>query len=299
MATRDAKQPAFFSSQVLQAKRFFLDLDPPPSVPLAVVTGGCEHCSADYVIERDGFYHPTIEYVARGKGTLRLGDDVHALAPGTFFTYGPGVFHEIRTDPTNRLVKYFADFTGTRAQTLLVETGLGPGSLRRLVSPRPVLEVFESLVRDGLRGTRYAERLCALELEQLILIAAESAVPPDAGSVRAFVTYQRCCQHIEAHYLDLASAQEVAQACDVNLSYLCRLFQRFDHRSPYQLLLRKKMTHAAERLSTATVLVKEVARELGFRDPYHFSRVFKKVHGLSPEQFLRIDGRSRGRSKPQ
>ena len=33
MATRDAKQPAFFSTQVSEARRFFLDLDPPPGVP--------------------------------------------------------------------------------------------------------------------------------------------------------------------------------------------------------------------------------------------------------------------------
>jgi AraC-like DNA-binding protein len=299
MATRDAKQPAFFSTQVSEARRFFLDLDPPPGVPLAVVTGGCEHCAADYLIERDGFYHPTLEYVARGKGTLRLGGELHPLAQGTLFTYGPGIPHEMRTDPEDRLVKYFVDFTGTRALPLLAETGLGPGILRRLFSPGPVLEIFDALVREGLSGTRYAARLCALGVEQLILTAAESAVPPDAGSWRAFATFERCCEYIDAHYLELASAQAIAHACHVSLSHLCRLFQRFAHRSPYQHLLRRKMGRAAERLASSTALVKQVGSELGFRDPYHFSRVFKKVHGLSPEQFLKVDGRGRGRGKSQ
>jgi AraC-like DNA-binding protein len=299
MATRDGKQPDFFSRQVLAARRFFLDLDPAPDEPLTVVSGGCEHCAADYRIERDGFYHPTIEYVARGSGTVRLRGDLHPLAPGTLFTYGPGIAHVIRTDPDDRLVKYFVDFTGTRAQGLLAETGFEPGTLRRLSAPRPVQDIFDGLVRDGLRGTRHAPRLCALGVEQLVLTAADGAVPPDAGSQRAFATYQKCCQFIDAHYLDLASAREIASACHINLSHLCRLFQRFDHRSPYQHLLRKKMGHAAERLSSAPLLVKEVASELGFRDPYHFSRVFKKVHGLSPERFLKVDGRSHGRVKSQ
>jgi AraC-like DNA-binding protein len=299
MGIRDGKQPAFFSSQVLAAQRFFLDLDPAPDEPLTVVSGGCEHCAADYVIERAGFYHPTVEYVARGKGTVRLRGELHPLKPGTLFSYGPGIAHEIRTDPHDRLVKYFVDFTGTRAESLLAETNLGPGVLRRLFAPRPVQDIFDALVRDGRRGTRHAARLCALGVEQLVLTAADSAVPPDAGSQRAFATYQRCCEYIDAQFLALTSAQEIAADCHVNLSHLCRLFQRFDHRSPYQHLLRRKMSHAASRLSSAPLLVKEVASELGFRDPYHFSRVFKKIHGLSPERFLKVDGRSHGRAKPQ
>jgi AraC-like DNA-binding protein len=37
--------------------------------------------------------------------------------------------------------------------------------------------------------------------------------------------------------------------------------------------------------------VKEVGAEVGFSDPYHFSRAFKKYHGISPSRFQ--DTRSR------
>jgi AraC-like DNA-binding protein len=36
------------------------------------------------------------------------------------------------------------------------------------------------------------------------------------------------------------------------------------------------------------VLVKQVAAELGFDDPFHFSRAFKNIFGLSPEAFRRL-----------
>ena len=49
----DSKQqgqsgPDFFSTQVLQARRFFLNLTPAPGEPLVVVSGGVEHCAPDY-----------------------------------------------------------------------------------------------------------------------------------------------------------------------------------------------------------------------------------------------------------
>ena len=46
-----------------------------------------------------------------------------------------------------------------------------------------------------------------------------------------------------------------------------------------------KMALAAERLQQPGTLVKEVAYELNFDDPFHFSRVFKKVFGISPQSF--------------
>jgi AraC-like DNA-binding protein len=37
------------------------------------------------------------------------------------------------------------------------------------------------------------------------------------------------------------------------------------------------------------MIVREVAEQLGL-DPFHFSRVFKRVHGVSPAEFLRRRG---------
>jgi len=45
------------------------------------------------------------------------------------------------------------------------------------------------------------------------------------------------------------------------------------------------MGRAADLLSNRNLLVKQVAEELGFSDPYHFSRVFKRVYGIPPETF--------------
>jgi AraC-like DNA-binding protein len=45
------------------------------------------------------------------------------------------------------------------------------------------------------------------------------------------------------------------------------------------------MHHAAESLQQPGALVKQAAEESGFADPFHFSRVFTSVFGLSPAAF--------------
>ena len=57
------------------------------------------------------------------------------------------------------------------------------------------------------------------------------------------------------------------------------------------MLVRLKMRHAADLLNNGHALVKDVAATVGFQDPYHFSRVFKSVYGVSPKAFVQSDHR--------
>ena len=76
-------------------------------------------------------------------------------------------------------------------------------------------------------------------------------------------------------------------AAGLEESSVCRLFRRFQGTSPYQYLLRRKMNLAAAFLVESGGLVKEAAQRVGFADPYHFSRCFKTVHGVSPKKLQR------------
>jgi AraC-like DNA-binding protein len=49
--------------------------------------------------------------------------------------------------------------------------------------------------------------------------------------------------------------------------------------------MRREMHVAAQRLQDSDALIKQVSARLGFTDPFHFSRTFKRVFGLSPEAF--------------
>ncbi len=57
------------------------------------------------------------------------------------------------------------------------------------------------------------------------------------------------------------------------------------------------MMHAATLLDGGGRIVREVAEELGL-DPFHFSRVFKRVHGVSPAEFCGGEGRGEEAAQP-
>jgi AraC-like DNA-binding protein/quercetin dioxygenase-like cupin family protein len=280
--------PDFFSTQVSQARRFFLNLNPRPANRLVVVCGGIEQCAPNYVIQRPTFPFYSIEFVARGAGRVKLGRQEHCLQPGSVFSYGPGVYHELSTIPREPLTKYFVDFSGTAAAELLKVARLRPGTLAQMFPPMEVQPVFDELVRNGRRGAREAPRICSALLEALAGKILESRAPLPGRETIAFESYQRCRDHISRHFQRLRSVEEAARECHLDATYLCRLFKRYDHETPYRFLVRLKMNYAAERLQIPFTLVKEVADETGFANHFHFSRAFKAVFGISPSAMSKM-----------
>jgi AraC-like DNA-binding protein len=284
--------PEFFSAQIVEARRFCLDLDPPAGTRLAVVCGGNENCAQDYVLRRSTFPYWALEFVAQGRGRLQLAGKTYELNAGTVFSYGPEIPLEILPDEHGTLVKYFVDFTGDEAEGLLQRHGPVPGSVVQTSAPHDVLALFDSLIREGLSGSPLSPQITSVILEYLVLKVADTAIPAGAADTPAFITYRRCQRYLEEHWPELASLDQAARKCHVDPAYLCRLFTRFDHQSPYQFLLRLRMTRGAELLLTPGASVKQVAEELGFADAFHFSRIFKKLMGLPPTQFARLRHRS-------
>ena len=140
---KSGTEPEFFSRQVLEARRFYLELSGGGKSSLAVVCGGCEECTYDYEINRADFPYYSIEFVARGKGFLILAGKEYPLRAGVVFSYGPGISQRIYTDAQDRLVKYFVDFTGAKAARLLEKFGPGPGSVVQVANPEAILRIFD------------------------------------------------------------------------------------------------------------------------------------------------------------
>jgi AraC-like DNA-binding protein/quercetin dioxygenase-like cupin family protein len=280
--------PEFFSRQVSGARRFYLNLNPAKDVALSVVSGGFEHCLPDYRIQRPTFPFFAIEYVVRGEGTLRLNHRQHKLQPGVVFSYGPGIPQTISADPQAAPSKYFLNFSGQQSKAILRACRLPPGSTSQLALPHELQNLFDELIQCGQRGRPGANELCAKLLECVAMRIAESQIPHESSETLSLLSYQNCRKHIEENFSRLKSLDQIAAECHLDAAYLCRLFQRYDHQSPYRFLMRLKMNLAAEWLEQPGALVKQVAERAGFRDQFHFSRAFKNVLGVSPNTFRRL-----------
>ena len=283
-ASGELSAPAsFLSRQVESSRVFFFDDD--DATDFSVNCGGLERCRPDYRIDRKDFPLFLLEFVQAGRGQVILNGVATPLKSGVFFLYGPGIEHHIATDSDKPLVKYFVGFSGTLAARFLERFELRPGMVSQCLKAEPIRRTFDTLIERGSRNSAHSRPLCALIVQQLLLMCREDAVDAGSTETRAFGTFSRVKQCIEQNYLSLGTLEAVANACELDAPYLCRLFARFHDESPYQFLTRLRMQHAAAMLLEGSQSVKDVALNCGFPDPFHFSRVFKSVHRVPPSRF--------------
>ncbi|MGA2445482.1 MAG: AraC family transcriptional regulator [Opitutaceae bacterium] len=270
------------SQQVSGGRYFFLKLAPARASRFALIFGGCETCNVDYLVRRSAFLYYGLEYVAEGAGRVRLNGSENRLVPGTVFAYAPETDCVISTDPVRPMVKYFLCLAGADVPMRLTRVGVAPGQTRTLTAHAEVRNGLEDLIREGQHHGRLAARLCAARLEVLLLKIKDLTTHPAQCGNAAEELFLRCKALIDARVEKLGALKEIAAAIGIEPTSVCRLFRRFQGTSPYQYLLRRKMILAAEYLVETGGLVKEAAQRVGFADPYHFSRCFKAVHGVSP-----------------
>jgi AraC-like DNA-binding protein len=280
---RDFTEPAF-STQVSEARYFHLDTREAADGRLVVICGGRETCAADYLIDRETFPYFGLEWVERGRGEVWIRGRWHPLPPSSVFCYGPGVVYKMRTDARDVMTKCFLDFAGTEAGDLLERASSRPGRLHRVFNVLELSEIFEGLYREGMRQGPESQEIGGAYLRLLLLKIKALHSPMKSGSPARLATFQRCRHLIVSQFRLHPTVEDLARAVNLTPSYLCRLFREHGEISPYQLLIRSRMNYALDRLILSGGSVKRACYEAGFTDPDHFSRLFKKVHGLPPSE---------------
>ena len=108
-----------------------------------------------------------------------------------------------------------------------------------------------------------------------------SAAPKkmDISSVKSF---------LDEHYKEKLSLESVAGHFFIDKHYLARLFKEHYGVTLVTYLQQVRITHAKRMLRFTDKSIEEIGLECGIGELNYFSRVFKKLEGVSPSEFRRV-----------
>ena len=135
---------------------------------------------------------------------------------------------------------------------------------------------------DHVRDMRINEKLASL----LTLLMEESRSPASPALIssgkRNLIEVRN---HLDAHYTEKISLDELSETFYINKFYLTRLFKEQFGVSINTYLLGQRITHAKKLLRFSDYPIEKIALECGMNDANYFSRMFKKVEGISPGEY--------------
>lgn len=88
--------------------------------------------------------------------------------------------------------------------------------------------------------------------------------------------------YIHSHYMDIESVEELAQIGGVNRNHLFYVFKKYAGVGPGDYLHKHRLEKARELIVSRQWPIGTIAEQVGYYDPLHFSRIFKKYFGMAP-----------------
>ncbi len=206
----------------------------------------------------------------------------------------PGDWHEDAYEPPMRYLAL--DFSLLRDDApgdsgmRLLRPGLGAPAHCLSLDKALFKPLLERMVQESLSKGPFSDRVLEALME-VFLLNALRALPPESlseelqelvGGEPESGLQAQLSKLFERHLNGPYEVPEMARDLGMSESSLAHRCKGELGVSPAAAFARHKMARAFELLKRTQMSVKEVGDFLGFKNPYHFSRVFKRHSGKTP-----------------
>ncbi len=106
----------------------------------------------------------------------------------------------------------------------------------------------------------------------------------DENDASSFVV-KKAIEYMEEHYEEKLMLSEVAEHIFVSQWHLSKLLNKFCGKNFSEILNTIRIDRAKELLGNPEYRISDLTEMVGFSDVAHFSRVFKKMEGISPNEY--------------
>lgn len=150
------------------------------------------------------------------------------------------------------------------------------------------------LIEKNERALGYELMIKSLIMKLLVMLLRQGNVIENTEMMtsltdRSYQDKERIVNNI-IYYLETHHAQDItldslAETMYISPNYLSKVFKEVTKDSPINYLIQIRLNRAALLLQNNQLTIKEVAKRVGYDDPFYFSKLFKKYYGVSPSHY--------------
>jgi AraC-like DNA-binding protein len=142
------------------------------------------------------------------------------------------------------------------------------------------------------RRRHYNRSLTALKLSELFIWLSRENLELELRrnkkkNSKGLVRAHGLLDYIHHNYHSKITGQQIEALFECNFDYMNRIFNQLTGDSITRYINKVRIRHAQELIQATHLSVGEIAYLVGFQDIFYFSKVFKKIVGLSPVAYYK------------
>ncbi len=240
-----------------------------------------------------------VVYIREGAAMYNIGGKVYPTKAGDVLVLHPGVIHG--REPAQGMIQsnYCCAIRNLHLEGLpenhLLSDQIAPvlhcGDRADHIRQIMGLLLWESS-SNGVYSGSNVHHLLHLLLNILREVACRqeySAEDEELALVARIKTY------IDRNFMHNPSLSDMANSLNISLFYMSHFFKEKTGYAPQQYLTIRQMGEAQTLLIHTDLTVQEIGEQVGFLNPEHFNKAFKKLIGLPPGQFRKANRTEAGK----
>ncbi len=257
------------------------------AISLSVTYSGHEKCGSGQKWGKGIRQQYILHLVVSGKGTYITPEGSFELSAGDMFLIRPYTEIEYYADDNDPWEYLWVNFTGADAKTLLKRTDF--------TAEKPVVhscaDEIKSAMTDIVANAGTSRHEAAELTGRLYILLSllmkysqkKSTRSQREQGKRRIIKAAR--DFVATNYPLPVSVEDIAAAADVSRTTLFRVFKSELNTTPVDYLTAYRIAQAKTLLLETDLSITAVARSTGYEDNLYFSRVFRKITGITPTEY--------------
>ncbi|GMA98187.1 AraC family transcriptional regulator [Pelosinus sp. IPA-1] len=235
--------------------------------------------------------HHKLVFVTGGKGSVIIEKKRYSVKEGMLFYISPDVLHSVEIDTEEPICFLSVHFSYAYVSfndskwAIKGEVEMIPlQSALELKDYYHIEDIFKKLV-DSWNAKLPGYEFITKTLFQQLVIAIYQNIRKQKQNYSTSLKVEKIIQYMHQNINNRVTLTELSDLVQLSSTYLSRAFKETTGYSIIEFFNKMKIDKAKELIAESDKKVKEVAQALGFTDEFYFSRIFKKMEGISPTEY--------------
>ena len=229
-------------------------------------------------------------YIVSGKGHFYFHGEDRVVYAGRMVLIQPRQEQRYEYFGEDKPEVYWVHFTGSDVKNILHSYNIpmdDPVFYSGASSTYSYL--FKEMIHELQNCKTGYEDLLAMYLRQIFLLV-QRTLQEERPTVSTYIQEEMefARRYFNEHYNEPISIQEYAESRNMSVCYFQRNFKQIVKHTPMQYLLTIRVNNAASLLEITDYSMAEIAAIVGYEDPLYFSRLFRKIKGVSPRDYRNL-----------